>query len=515
MPRKQQAPQAAPAEPKKHTKKATHLKVRNAKPGEGHAGRRIDWYADGFGQRIGAGARGRRTYIYKYRLNGDQGWMVLGDADAIDLKEAHRRHAIARALVLDGKDPKVGTDFGRPGARRAAKVLAHAEATKPTLRKVFLDMATDPDFLALGSHQEIARQIELDIIDFSLADDDGKLGDKPLERVEKRDAVLVVSAARKRASKAALERAEARAKRAGKKVPDAEVKRIEAQVGKRIANAVASNFVRLGRYAVAKGFYKREEDNVLRGFARARIAPKSRAPGVNPRDEDDDRGWELRRILERLPNVDLHPVTMLALLFVLVTAQRPGEVAGMSKSELNRDRTLWKIPPERYKTAWHDDIPKPHVVPLSSLARLLLDYAAVYNDDSDWVFPSPVGRAEAAPQHLDPHSLPRAVKRKLGAATPAEVEPKAGELGVEPFTPHDLRRAARTGFSALGVQSVVAEKILGHKLAGMDAVYNQHSFLKEKTEALQKWADHLLALAPGLDAALLAQATKRKMRKTE
>ena len=36
---------------------------------------------------------------------------------------------------------------------------------------------------------------------------------------------------------------------------------------------------------------------------------------------------------------------------ILLTAQRPGEVFGMTKSEIDRDAKVWVIPKERQKTA--------------------------------------------------------------------------------------------------------------------------------------------------------------------
>ena len=66
------------------------------------------------------------------------------------------------------------------------------------------------------------------------------------------------------------------------------------------------------------------------------------------------------------------------------------------------------------------------------------------------------------------------------------------EMGIETaFTPHDLRRTVRTRLAELGVDDIVAERVLGHKLQGMLAVYNQHPYLDEKRAALLKWESRL------------------------
>jgi integrase len=66
------------------------------------------------------------------------------------------------------------------------------------------------------------------------------------------------------------------------------------------------------------------------------------------------------------------------------------------------------------------------------------------------------------------------------------------EIGFkEKFTPHDLRRTLRTRLAEIGIDDMVAERVLGHKLQGIMAVYNRHSYDTEKRQALDKWAKKL------------------------
>src|ERR1700730_5823910 len=44
----------------------------------------------------------------------------------------------------------------------------------------------------------------------------------------------------------------------------------------------------------------------------------------------------------------------------------------------------------------------------------------------------------------------------------------------EPWVIHDLRRTARSLLSRAGVSSEVAERVLGHVIPGIEAVYNRH-----------------------------------------
>src|SRR5699024_3083014 len=67
--------------------------------------------------------------------------------------------------------------------------------------------------------------------------------------------------------------------------------------------------------------------------------------------------------------------------------------------------------------------------------------------------------------------------------------------GVEDFRPHDLRRTAATYMAKLKVDRTVLGKILNHKgLAGdtqVTAIYDRHTYMDEKRQALQIWSDHL------------------------
>jgi integrase len=53
---------------------------------------------------------------------------------------------------------------------------------------------------------------------------------------------------------------------------------------------------------------------------------------------------------------------------------------------------------------------------------------------------------------------------------------------------HDLRRTARSLMARAGVQSEIAERVLGHAVPGIEAVYNRHDYLDEKAAALERLA---------------------------
>ncbi|KAA1155657.1 hypothetical protein EU510_02045 [Pseudoalteromonas sp. FUC4] len=50
------------------------------------------------------------------------------------------------------------------------------------------------------------------------------------------------------------------------------------------------------------------------------------------------------------------------------------------------------------------------------------------------------------------------------------------------FLPHDARRSLSTLLSENGVAPHVTEKMLGHTMRGVMAIYNKHDWIKEQAE---------------------------------
>lgn len=124
------------------------------------------------------------------------------------------------------------------------------------------------------------------------------------------------------------------------------------------------------------------------------------------------------------------------------------------------------------------------VIPLPPQSIALLKELQVFACGSPFVFPARLIRQNQRFGHVSPDTLNLALTRL--------------DMGdIDHFTVHDMRRTARTHLSALGVNSDVAERALNHKIKGLEANYNQYQFLRERKEALDKWADFLERCANG------------------
>ena len=189
------------------------------------------------------------------------------------------------------------------------------------------------------------------------------------------------------------------------------------------------------------------------------------------------------------PPEGMHVVTLVALKLILVTGQRPGEVAGMRWDEIRNG--LWTVPAQR-RGKTEDE----HTVPLTKTAeRLLSEARAVSSDGAEHVFEVHKGVP------ISTSAMGKAVKRCADA------------LGIEEprWKPHDLRRTMRTGLAAAGVSENVAETTIGHVRQGIAGVYDRYGYDAEKRAALEAWERRLLrsAEARALESGNVVSITTR------
>lgn len=206
---------------------------------------------------------------------------------------------------------------------------------------------------------------------------------------------------------------------------------------------------------------------IVRGMARTK--PKQRARSRVLSDDEIRAVWEASASTE--PSVFGPLVRTL-----LLTAQRREEVSQMRWDEIDFDAKVWTIPAGRYKTN------RANAVPLSDAVLEVLEAQeaqvrgalGVGPDEplprmGEYVFSTTLGRK--------PFSGHSKAKKKLDTAS-----------HTTGWTLHDLRRTARTLMSRAGVSSDHAERVLGHVINGVAGIYDQHDYLDQKRDALDKLA---------------------------
>ena len=167
---------------------------------------------------------------------------------------------------------------------------------------------------------------------------------------------------------------------------------------------------------------------------------------------------------------------------LLLTGQRLREVAKMGWNEVDLDKALWTIPPERMKGD------AAHEVPLSPAAIAILKGLPRWTDPC--VFSITDGKR--------PITGFSKMKEKIDALT----------LGMAPWRFHDLRRTMRTGLGGLPVPNNVSELCIAHA-PGLHRVYDQHGYRDEKRRAFELWAARVKEIVePGVPSNVISMTAR-------
>ena len=158
---------------------------------------------------------------------------------------------------------------------------------------------------------------------------------------------------------------------------------------------------------------------------------------------------------------------------LVLTGLRRSEIGDLCWSEIDFTSSLITLPPGRTK------ISRVHLVPMSPSVRVLLE-AQPRREGRDRVF----GRIGWA---VDKAALDRRVAEINGAP-------------LERWVIHDLRRMVSTALhDRFAVPPHVVETLLGHvgHKGGVSGVYNRANYSTECARALDRWAEHVMAIVSG------------------
>lgn len=152
---------------------------------------------------------------------------------------------------------------------------------------------------------------------------------------------------------------------------------------------------------------------------------------------------------------------------LMLYGARNSELRLALKSDFNREERLWIVPAEKSKT--NKIIRRPIFPQMESfLDRVVMTYGEV-------LFPGP---------NLKTPMTISGANRFLGRIR--------STVNFGQFTAHDFRRTLATRLSEEGVAPHVIEKMLGHDLGGVLAVYNKHDWIAEQHEAYELYAEKIL-----------------------
>jgi integrase len=175
------------------------------------------------------------------------------------------------------------------------------------------------------------------------------------------------------------------------------------------------------------------------------------------------------------------------MLLWLLTAARIAEVGRARSDELVGD--VWTIPPARAKNSIA------HSIALGPWGRSLM------LSNHEWVFP--------AETIVGPRN--RSVWYKARDRVLARMSALAGYT-IDRFTPHDLRRTARSNTKRLKVDFETAEAMLNHVKKGMERTYDLYEMEDEKRAWFLKWEEEIAGIAKRLGIADALGVPKRPVR---
>ena len=185
------------------------------------------------------------------------------------------------------------------------------------------------------------------------------------------------------------------------------------------------------------------------------------------------------------------PIVRAALQLAPTLFQRPGELRAAEWSEIDLDAGLWTIPAARMKRSKDGkENGDPHLVPLPRQAVEVLRGLHGYTGNGRMVFPGE--RSHDRP--ISENSVRTAL---ITMGYTPEIQ-----------TWHGFRATARTMLAErLECDPLVIEAQLAHAVKDANGrAYNRTTYLKQRTDMMQAWADYLDKLAAGADVIPLHRA---------
>jgi integrase len=406
---------------------------------------------------------GSKSFLFIFEINKQKGYLQLGNYPAISLADARIAYNDAYKLVKKGIDPRDEKKaVAEEKAKKASEAAQEAEAT-------------------------VAAATHLEKYTFDTLLKDGVPENFVPTTVEQLAGVWFVNYSKENHS----DRWQGSAVSCIKVhilpgIGQMEIATVRHKHAVSLIQKIASTVPGSARNTMkfARQMFKyacRQEWAEIQPFIEITESVPKIAPKADERHLDDD---EVVKAWDEISKSSSSREVKRALKLILVTAQRPGEVAQLHRDQIKG--RWWTIPSE---VAGKNE--REHRVYLTDTALELI------GDGKGYIFPSESGKRG----HVSGNTLSQAINR--GYLTDEVVKivgnrkikaRKEPYFGMKPWSPHDLRRTARTNMARVGVLDEVGEEVVNHIKPGVVGVYNKYRYDKEKKDALLKWEGLLLEI---------------------
>ncbi len=269
---------------------------------------------------------GSKLWRWKYRFDGKEKLMPLGQYPDVSLAQARAAREEARKLLASGADPM---------AQRKAQKIARRHAVEHSFAAVARLWWNDWKAARSERHADyVSRRLEADIFP--------AIGARPVAEIEAPELVRMAKAIEKRGA---------------------------LDIAKRALQTCGQVF----RYAIAHGLASRNPATDIKPGDVIKSRRKENYARVDAK--------ELPALLRKIEVYPGTPTTRTAMKLLAMTFVRTSELIGARWKEFDLDGARWDIPAQRMK------MKTPHIVPLSAQAVTLLRSLHTLTGHSALLFP--------------------------------------------------------------------------------------------------------------------------------
>lgn len=386
---------------------------------------------DGLQLRVRVNRSMQWNFNYRHPVTKNRINMALGSYPEVSLAQARKKTVEARELLAQGIDPKAQRNELQEAKR------AETEHTFENVATAWFELKKDSVTPAYA--EDIWRSLTLHVFP--------SMKSTPLSEV---NAPMVIKLLRPIEAKGSLET----------------VKRVSQRLNEIMTYGVNSGMI----FA-----------NPLSGIRAVFKKPKKENMAALPADE-------LPELMMEIANASIKRTTRCLIEWQLHTMTRPSEAATTRWADIDFDKRLWTIPPERMKKR------RPHTIPLTEHALSLLETLKPHSAHREYVFPS-----DRNPRtHANSQTANMALKR----------------MGFQDrLVSHGMRSMASTILNEHGWDPELIEVALAHvDKDEVRSAYNRADYIERRRPMMAWWSEHIQKAATGsLSASAINQTRNRNV----
>lgn len=392
--------------------------------------------ADSDGLYLDVKPSGKKTFMYRIRLNGKDTFMSLGDYPLISLKQARQLRDENSLLIQQGINPIEFKQQQR--VEKQAKAAINKIQNELTFAKLFDEFSKFKTTSVNGNKPswsyETLRKHELRLKKHVMP----MLGALPVTSITELDLERVLVAIQEHGTLANR-------------------------------NKVLTLFKLIFKFAKGKRYISRNIALEVNTDDLIKHTPKHFKHVTTEKD--------LAELVKQLDGLNSTFEVKQCLIMGLHIFSRPSEVVRLKWSQIDFEAGLIDLEITKTRTGNESKILQ---TPMSQQVREILQSLYEITGETDYVFCTPYGGRNAP---ISRDSLSNALRKN----------------GIDNVNPHGFRHTASTALNNLGFDADEIEIQLSHSIRGTRGVYNSAEKLKQRTKLLQAWSNHLDGLKAGAD----------------